>query len=166
MRKNLNGWSAVYPWSAAGRACPPAISISLTFKPSTDICSRTSTTGQVKSVRSRSARARSNFSFGNTSTPAWRTFTAGWCVRDFSQDCPGWFAKQAAVILGDVNFVHPFREGNGRAQLQYLKLLAEKAGHRLDLGRVDAKRWIEASQISHASNYDLMAQLVAEAIVE
>jgi cell filamentation protein len=23
------------------------------------------------------------------------------------------FAKQAAVILGDVNFVHPFREGNG-----------------------------------------------------
>ncbi len=24
------------------------------------------------------------------------------------------FAKQVAVILGDVNFVHPFREGNGR----------------------------------------------------
>jgi cell filamentation protein len=76
------------------------------------------------------------------------------------------FAKQAAVILGDVNFVHPFREGNGRTQLQYLKLLAAKAGHRLDLSCIDTKRWIEASQISHASNYDLMAQLIANAIAE
>jgi cell filamentation protein len=76
------------------------------------------------------------------------------------------FAKQAAVILGDVNFVHPFREGNGRTQLQYLKLLAAKAGHPLDLSRIDTKRWIEASQISHAADYDLMAQLIAEAIAE
>jgi cell filamentation protein len=76
------------------------------------------------------------------------------------------FAKQAAVILGDVNFVHPFREGNGRTQLQYLKLLAAKAGHRLDLSRIDTKRWIEASKISHASDYDLMAQLIAGAIAE
>ena len=43
------------------------------------------------------------------------------------------FAQQASVIMGDVNFVHPFREGNGRTQLQYLKLLAERAGHTLDL---------------------------------
>ncbi len=76
------------------------------------------------------------------------------------------FAKQVAVILGDVNFVHPFREGNGRTQLQYLKLLATRAGHRLDLSRIDTKRWIEASQISHASDYDLMAQLIAGAIAE
>jgi cell filamentation protein len=76
------------------------------------------------------------------------------------------FAKQAAVILGDVNFVHPFREGNGRTQLQYLKLLATQAGHRLDLSRVDTRRWIEASKISHASDYDLMATLIAEAIAE
>ena len=27
----------------------------------------------------------------------------------------------AGPILGDVNHVHPFREGNGRTQLQYLK---------------------------------------------
>jgi cell filamentation protein len=76
------------------------------------------------------------------------------------------FARQAAVILGDVNFVHPFREGNGRAQLQYLKLLAEKAGHRLDLSRIDAERWVEASRVSHAADYDLMAQLIAASIAE
>jgi cell filamentation protein len=34
------------------------------------------------------------------------------------------FAQQAAVIVGDVNYVHPFREGNGRTHAQYLKQLA------------------------------------------
>ena len=47
------------------------------------------------------------------------------------------FAEQAAVIVGDINYIHPFREGNGRTQLQYLKQLADQAGHRLDLARID-----------------------------
>lgn len=34
---------------------------------------------------------------------------------------PGDFAQKATVILGDVNYVHPFREGNGRTQLHYFK---------------------------------------------
>jgi cell filamentation protein len=74
------------------------------------------------------------------------------------------FSRQAAVILGDVNYVHPFREGNGRAQMQYLKLLAERAGHLLGLTRIDVARWIEASEVSHAADYDLMARLIADAI--
>lgn len=43
------------------------------------------------------------------------------------------FAAKAAEIIGDVNYVHPFREGNGRTQLHYLSQLAEQAGHRLDI---------------------------------
>ena len=35
-------------------------------------------------------------------------------------------------VLGDLNHVHPFREGNGRTQLQYLKQLAARAGHAID----------------------------------
>lgn len=76
------------------------------------------------------------------------------------------FAQQVAVIIGDVNYIHPFREGNGRAQLQYLKLLTERAGHPVDLARIDTKRWIEASQVSHAAAYALMARLIAEAILK
>jgi cell filamentation protein len=51
--------------------------------------------------------------------------------------------------MGDVNYVHPFREGNGRAQLFYLERLAEHAGHPLDLARLNPRRWIEASRASH-----------------
>jgi cell filamentation protein len=41
------------------------------------------------------------------------------------------FAEAAGRIIGDVNYVHPFREGNGRAQLQYLEQLAAQAGRTL-----------------------------------
>jgi cell filamentation protein len=75
------------------------------------------------------------------------------------------FAEQAAVIVGDINYIHPFREGNGRTQLQYLKQLADKAGHRLDLARIEGPKWIEASVLSHATDYGPMAALIGEAVV-
>ena len=64
------------------------------------------------------------------------------------------FAEQAAVILGDINYIHPFREGNGRTQLQYLKQLAAR-GRSSPRSRPDrrARRWIEASVASHAADY-------------
>jgi len=43
------------------------------------------------------------------------------------------FAKQAAHFLAELNAIHPFREGNGRTQLTFLTLLAEKAGYVSDL---------------------------------
>jgi cell filamentation protein len=74
------------------------------------------------------------------------------------------FAEQAAVIVGDINYIHPFREGNGRTQLQYLKQLAEEAGHRLDLAAIAGPRWIEASIASHAADYQPMAAVLAGAL--
>jgi cell filamentation protein len=72
--------------------------------------------------------------------------------------------RQAAVIIGDVNYVHPFREGNGRTQLQYLKQLAIQAGHSFDLARIDAAGWIEASKASHAADYSSMADAIRRVI--
>jgi cell filamentation protein, protein adenylyltransferase len=65
-----------------------------------------------------------------------------------------------------VNYVHPFREGNGRTQLQYLKLLAERAGHPLDLARIDSSRWVKASQMSHAADYSVLTNLILDAIIK
>ena len=74
------------------------------------------------------------------------------------------FAEQAAVIVGDINYIHPFREGNGRTQLHYLKQLAQQAGHRLDLARIEGDRWIEASISSHETEYGPMARIIADAL--
>lgn len=77
----------------------------------------------------------------------------------------GAFCSEAARILGDVNYVHPFREGNGRTQLQYLKLLSRQAGHEIDLTRLKADIWLKASRGAHDSNYDAMAEAIAAALV-
>lgn len=43
------------------------------------------------------------------------------------------FVQSAAQFLGELNAIHPFREGNGRTQLTFLFLLGERAGHPLDM---------------------------------
>lgn len=60
------------------------------------------------------------------------------------------FSAQAAVYLADLNRIHAFREGNGRAQRAFLKLLARQAGHELDLRRIQPAAWLSASIRSHA----------------
>jgi cell filamentation protein len=75
------------------------------------------------------------------------------------------FAQEVGVIIGDVNYIHPFREGNGRTQIQYLKQLAARAGHDLDLTRIDPAGWIDASIASHAADYSLMADVIERAIL-
>ena len=74
---------------------------------------------------------------------------------------PQAFAKTAAEILGDVNYIHPFREGNGRTQLQYFKLLAVNAGHAADLTRLDPALWLHASMAAHNADYAPMAAEIA-----
>lgn len=77
----------------------------------------------------------------------------------------GEFAHEAAKVLGDVNYIHPFREGNGRTQLQYLKQLGEHAGHRIDLRRIGkAGDWIEASRAAYSNDLGPMEKNIATAI--
>lgn len=70
---------------------------------------------------------------------------------------PDDFASLAGEIIGDVNYVHPFREGNGRTQLYLFKQLAEKAGHKTDLQRLNAKDWMAASRKAHMGDYEPLA---------
>lgn len=74
------------------------------------------------------------------------------------------FAAKAGEIIGDINHVHPFREGNGRTQLQYLNLLATQAGHGIDLTRLTGLRWIAASRLANRGDYDPMAKEIEAAI--
>jgi cell filamentation protein len=54
------------------------------------------------------------------------------------------FAAGAAHLMAEINAIHPFREGNGRTQLTFLALLAERAGHPLDLDRLDPEAVLDA----------------------
>lgn len=48
-----------------------------------------------------------------------------------------------AEILDNVNYLHPFREGNGRAQREFLRLLALEKGLLLNLNPPDNKNIYE-----------------------
>jgi len=48
-------------------------------------------------------------------------------------------AEKLADILDNVNYLHPFREGNGRAQREFLRLLALEKGSTLNLNPPDNK---------------------------
>lgn len=74
------------------------------------------------------------------------------------------FAEAAGQIIGDINYVHPFREGNGRTQLQYLKQLASRAGHAIDLTRIEPMSWLEASIASHGGDYTGMIRAIRRSI--
>ena len=76
------------------------------------------------------------------------------------------FAARAGEIIGDLNDVHPFRDGNGRTQLQYLKQLGARAGHGLDLTRLERETWLHASREAHQARYDAMARCIAAALGE
>ena len=78
---------------------------------------------------------------------------------------PDGFAEGVGPVLGDVNHVHPFREGNGRTQLQYLKLLAGRAGHTIDLTRIDRAAWLDASRQSNAGEHAAIARCIRQALV-
>jgi len=59
------------------------------------------------------------------------------------------FAIRAGHYLGELNSIHPFREGNGRSQREFIRQLADGAGHRVNWGRITSEQMVDASIESH-----------------
>lgn len=62
----------------------------------------------------------------------------------FCRRSPADFAAEAARFLATLNAIHPFREGNGRAQMSFLLVLAEEASHPIELARLDPQAFLSA----------------------
>jgi cell filamentation protein len=59
-------------------------------------------------------------------------------------------ASRAAYYLGELNAIHPFREGNGRTQREFIRELAAEAGYRINWNRVARQQMYDASIESHS----------------
>ena len=53
------------------------------------------------------------------------------------KDNKKYLSEKLAEILDNVNYLHPFREGNGRTQREFLRLLAKEKGLTLNLNPPD-----------------------------
>ena len=67
-----------------------------------------------------------------------------------------------AHYLAEINSVHPFREGNGRAQRAFIRQLAGEAGYGRDWQGLDAQSNIEVSRAAHRGDERPLRALLAE----
>ncbi|MEP0392647.1 MAG: Fic family protein [Erythrobacter sp.] len=76
------------------------------------------------------------------------------------------FVREAGSVIGEINYIHPFREGNGRTQALYLRQLGAQAGHQIDLCRLNKRAWMEASidAAKGSPNYDKLRWCIDRAI--
>jgi len=58
------------------------------------------------------------------------------------------FSARAAHYMGELNAIHPFRDGNGRTQRELIRQLASRNGYTLDWFRVPAEQMHSASRDS------------------
>lgn len=74
------------------------------------------------------------------------------------------FAGHSAHFLAELNAIHAFREGNGRAQLSFFELLADTAGHRVDMEKLDGEQMLSAMIASFEGDEKPLAEAIQRLI--
>ncbi len=73
-------------------------------------------------------------------------------------------ARRLAYYLAEINSIHPFREGNGRAQRMFVEHLAASLGYQLDFMKISSEEMLEASAKSFVLDYEMMEELMLRAL--
>jgi len=72
------------------------------------------------------------------------------------------FAHKMGILFAEINRIHPFREGNGRAQRQFVRQLSNSVGYKLHFEVVSKERVVQASILSANGDVDMMVRLMDE----
>ena len=75
------------------------------------------------------------------------------------------FSQRAGHYLGEINVLHPFREGNGRAQREFIAQLALNAGHLIDWTGISQAEMVHASIAAYNSDATELTGLIRRALV-
>ena len=77
------------------------------------------------------------------------------------------FVARLALYYSEWNAVHPFREGNGRATRELLRLIALQAGYLLDQTRIDNRegQWQQAARQSFHGDLEPVKRIFDDALV-
>jgi fido (protein-threonine AMPylation protein) len=77
---------------------------------------------------------------------------------------PPAFSERAAHYLGEINALHPFREGNGRAQREFISHLAQNSGYYIAWENVKPAEMLDASIQSFKGDTSKLAAIIRENI--
>lgn len=73
-------------------------------------------------------------------------------------------SKRLAYYLGELNAIHPFREGNGRSQRMFVEHLAHSLGYKIDFGKINRDEMLKASIQAFDLEYSLLEKLLSGAM--
>lgn len=71
-------------------------------------------------------------------------------------------SKRLAHYLSEINALHPFREGNGRAQRIFISQLSEEAGYKLDYSDLEQEQIYRAMELAFNGDESILANLILE----
>lgn len=72
------------------------------------------------------------------------------------------FSPRAAHYLSEINVLHPFREGNGRAQRAFITQLCRDVGYDLDYSDLEQDELFDAMKEAFQGNEHKIAQILRE----
>lgn len=73
-------------------------------------------------------------------------------------------AGRLAYYFSEINALHPFREGNGRSQREFIRTLALHIGYVINFANASKEEMIKASEDSFLCDYGRMEHLFAKCI--
>ena len=76
------------------------------------------------------------------------------------------FIRKLAYYFSEINALHPFREGNGRSQREFIRSLALKNGYVIHFDRISESEMVLASQKSFLCDYSDMEKLFSKCITK
>ncbi|MGB1262492.1 MAG: putative adenosine monophosphate-protein transferase Fic [Cognaticolwellia sp.] len=74
------------------------------------------------------------------------------------------FINSIAELYGDLNIIHPFREGNGRSQRILFEHIIVNAGYKISWMNVSKDEWIQANINSVGCDYELLENIFTRCI--
>ncbi|MBO6128683.1 MAG: Fic family protein [Pseudobutyrivibrio sp.] len=72
--------------------------------------------------------------------------------------------KLTMLRVAEINALHPFREGNGRSQREFIRQLAIHNGYLIKFSLVNDDEMLKASLDSFMCDYESMEQLISKCI--
>ena len=73
-------------------------------------------------------------------------------------------ASRLAYYFSEINALHPFREGNGRSQREFIRTLTLHIGYAINFAKVSTEEMLKASKDSFLCDYGKMEQLFKKCI--
>lgn len=76
------------------------------------------------------------------------------------------FINRLAFYMGEVNALHPFREGNGRTQRVYFKQLCRRAGYDLEFHKTQKDLLVKADIQAFNRDYSTLVEILDKIIIK